>query len=96
MAHTLSKDVGVPVASYHLIRSRPTEYQSRMKTRQQRARNVRDAFTVLGRNPFSGRRLCLVDDVVTTGSTLEACGQALHRAGAKIIHAVTVARTPQW
>jgi ComF family protein len=94
LARVLAKRLRLRLDLFHLVRIQPTPLQSDMKSRAQRIENVRDAFAVRGRHPFSGRRICLVDDVVTTGGTLNACARALLRAGAQEVRAVTVARTP--
>jgi predicted amidophosphoribosyltransferase len=61
----------------------------------ERRRNVSGAFrAVAGRCNFRGAHLVLVDDVVTTGATLNECATALHDAGARIISYVTFGRAP--
>ncbi len=96
IARRLSRLVGVPVTPFHLKRTRPTPSQFQMATRKQRIMNVKNAFSVVDRHPFEGKRICLLDDVVTTGSTLRECARALFRAGAREIVAVTLARTVHW
>jgi ComF family protein len=96
IARRLSGILGVSLAPYHLQRIRPTPSQFQMTTRADRRENVRKAFSVRDRHPFEGKKVCLVDDVVTTGSTLRACAAALARAGARRVTAVTVARTLHW
>ena len=54
-----------------------------------RRRNVRGAFVAAGRVPC---RVCLVDDVYTTGATVNACSTALRRRGAREVHVVSLAR----
>lgn len=77
---------------YGLVRVRRTQIQRRLD-RDQRAQNVQGAFRARpGR--FAGRRVLLVDDVVTTGATVRACTRALVNAGALEVHVVAVARTP--
>lgn len=96
IARRMSRLLGVPLAPFHLQRTRPTPSQFQMATKKQRKQNLKNAFAVRGRHPFAGKTLCLVDDVVTTGSTLGACADALKKAGAKRVVAVTVARTVHW
>ncbi|KPJ64470.1 hypothetical protein AMK68_01600, partial [candidate division KD3-62 bacterium DG_56] len=57
-----------------------------------RAENVRGAFDAPDRTAVEGRRLLLIDDLATTGATLEECGRILRRAGAASIAALTLAR----
>jgi ComF family protein len=73
-----------------LVRIRATAPQVG-NDRLHRWRNVQDAFAWRGA-PLAGRPLMLVDDVATTGATLEACATALKAAGAGPVVGVTVAR----
>ena len=54
--------------------------------------NVTGAFAVRSREAVEGRRVLLVDDVMTTGATLSACAGALKRAGARYVAVLTLAR----
>ena len=76
-----------------LVRVRPTPSQGSL-SRAARARNVAGAFRVrrAARQRLAGAHVLLVDDVMTTGATLEACARALRRAGAAQVDALTVAR----
>jgi len=96
IARRLSDLLDVPLASYHLCRTRPTPSQFVMKSKKERQENLKGAFSVKSRHPFGGKQICLVDDVVTTGSTLGACADALLESGARRVVAVTVARTVHW
>jgi predicted amidophosphoribosyltransferase len=57
-----------------------------------RRANLRGAFAVDGRVPIRGRRVALVDDVCTTGTTLLECAEVLRAAGAAAVFAITVSR----
>jgi len=96
IARALTRISGVLTNCRHLIRRRDTPSQFKMPDRRAREQNVNGAFWVRPGHPFEGCRICLVDDVVTTGSTLGACADALLQAGARSVVAVTVARTMHW
>ncbi len=87
LARVVSARLGRPVRRA-LVRVRDTPSQTELDE-EQRRRNVREAFAVRGR--VGGLRLLLVDDVVTTGSTLGECAAVLRRAGAEDVCAVAVA-----
>jgi len=77
------------VVDESLKRIRPTRAQSRLKG-EDREQNVRGAFAVEG-DPYAGKRILLVDDVVTTTVTVTECARALRRAGASGVDVITVA-----
>ncbi|MGQ0644370.1 MAG: ComF family protein [Elusimicrobiota bacterium] len=74
-----------------LTRCRATPSQTDLR-KEERFQNVEGAFAVRKPALVKGRRLLLVDDVCTTGATLEACAAALKAAGARSVDALTVAR----
>ena len=78
-----------------LQRVRDTAHQIGM-TRDERERNLRDAFWVddRGGRRRAGQRVALVDDVLTTGATAQAAALALRRAGASAVELWVLARTP--
>jgi ComF family protein len=82
------------VASGILLRQRDTISQVGL-SREERMENVRDAFRVSAPERVKGQTLIVVDDVMTTGTTLSECARVLKQAGAKRVWAETVARAFQ-
>ncbi len=91
LAGAVARRVGIPCETELLIRCRPTRPQAEL-TREERSRNVRGAFDLRQGSPVKGQRLLLVDDVLTTGATAEACAKLLKSAGAQSVWVVTAAR----
>ena len=90
----LEKQWRIPQEIGNLRRVRWTEPQTSLDARD-RVGNVRGAFAVKDARRLEGKRVLLVDDVLTTGSTMRACAESLREAGATAIFAVTVARGVQ-
>jgi ComF family protein len=93
LAAAISADSGVPIAATALKRVKPTAQQVGL-SRSERAANVQGAFKVPeeGKAAVFGRRLVLVDDVLTSGATIDGCARALLRAGAATVDALVFAR----
>ncbi len=91
LAHALAARSGVACTPDALIRTRPTPSQGQL-SRSARARNVQGAFKVRRAGHMEGRRIVLVDDVLTTGATVSSCARALLRAGAESVDVLTLAR----
>jgi ComF family protein len=90
-AADLARHVGLPVV-HALRRLRPTAVQASLPAARRHA-NVRDAFALeRSRLSLEGRIVVLIDDVSTTGATLEACARALGEAGIGEVRALTAAR----
>lgn len=91
LATALATALRVPLLTRLLRRVRYTETQAGLP-RRERVKNVANAFRLCGRSSPSGKRLILVDDVMTTGATLNACAKVLRTGGATHIVALSVAR----
>ena len=77
--------------STDLVRIRRTKIQPAMASPTARARNVAGAFTVRRGHGFEGRGICIVDDIKTTGATLNECARVLKAAGALNVFALVLA-----
>jgi ComF family protein len=91
LGQVLAKRWKIPLAVHNLRRLRWTEPQTGLSAAE-RIRNIRGAFAVASPKRFRGKRLLLVDDVYTTGSTVMECAKTLYQTGAQEVHVITVAR----
>jgi ComF family protein len=91
LAHAIRRAGGPPVEPDLLVRRRRTPTQGHLG-RLARARNVRSAFAVRPGAAIDGRRIVLIDDVMTTGATVGECARVLKRAGAARVDVLTLAR----
>jgi len=92
LGRVLSRRLSLKMLPDALVRIRPTEPQIKLSAAERRV-NVKGAFTVTGPDRIAGKRILLLDDVMTTGSTLDECARELKKAGADVVIAATVART---
>lgn len=93
LGEVLSREWGIHLERKAMIRTRWTEPQINLAAAE-RAANVKGAFEVAEPGKIKGRMIVLVDDVMTTGSTVSECAKVLKKAGAAGVHVVTVARVP--
>lgn len=93
LAGALARRRGLPCAPRALIRTRATRAQPGLVAAERRA-NLDDAFVVRAPTVVARRHVVLVDDVLTTGATAEACARALVAAGAARVDVYTVGRVP--
>ncbi|MCB1651023.1 MAG: ComF family protein [Alphaproteobacteria bacterium] len=93
IAQGISKETGVPVLIEALRRTRSTPPQGYMNA-SDRHKNVRRAFEIhpLYASMIKDKTLILIDDVYTTGATVNECTKVLKKAGAKAVHILTLAR----
>lgn len=94
ISNEIAKISGKKVLSQGLIRKKYTPPQVSL-TRKQRLKNVKGAFAVNPRlaERIKGKKLVLVDDVMTTGATINECVEILNKAGAAAVFVVTLGRT---
>jgi len=93
LAKIIAKHAGIQMRADALKRNRPTSQQVGL-SRTERARNVQGAFEVAAdrRDQINGRRVVLIDDVLTSGATVDACARALLRAKAASVDVLVFAR----
>ena len=94
-SHLLCRELGkladLPVVADCLIRERHTPPQARTSTFAKRKSNVADAFTCHSQR-LKGKQVLLIDDVATSGATLDACAVALKASGASSVWGLVLAR----
>ncbi len=90
----LSPKVGIPADYESLKRCRNTVPQVQL-SEMARRNNLKQAFQVAKPQNIEGRKIVLIDDVATTGSTLNECAKVLHKAGAAAVYSLTLARTEE-
>ncbi len=91
LARYVAKALDVDIDYLSLVRSRFTQPQTGLK-KKERQRNVKKAFELKSPHSVKGKNILLVDDVATTGSTLNECARVLKKAGAKKVIALVLAR----
>lgn len=90
IATGLAEELNISVSTKYLLRDKSTESQTK-KSRYTRYENMQDVFSVIKAEELAEKHILLVDDVVTTGATLEACGNILLNNGIKKLSIAAVA-----
>jgi competence protein ComFC len=86
----IARQTGKPDMSKIIVRTRKTEVQSKVAGPHREA-NVLNAFRVKCNDRIKGKTILIIDDILTTGSTINECCRVLKEAGAKTVHAAVVA-----
>ena len=92
LAKELAKRIEIPCTCL-LVKKRNAAPQSGSGGREARKKNISNAYRLRKKTDFTGKTILLVDDIVTTGATLEECAAVLSAGGAACIKAATIART---
>ena len=90
MAESFSKVTGIPYDESVIMRIRDTAPQSSLR-KHQRDVNIRSAFKVTDENKVKGRKILLLDDIYTTGSTVRECAKNFYVNGAKAVMYIALA-----
>jgi len=93
IAKELSYFFQIPLLNNNLIKIKKTQPQMSL-TESERKINLQNAFAIKNPKEFFKKRIFLVDDVFTTGNTMEECAKILKKAGAKEVWGITIAREP--
>lgn len=92
LADHIGHSLDIPVVYTNLVRTVPTPAQTTL-SRKSRQKNLRRAFAVRRPDAIVNRRILLIDDVFTTGTTMNECAKALRKAGSADVFALTLGRT---
>ena len=90
IARSAGNELGTPAISV-LKKTRHTQPQSRLSNAAHRKANIMGAYTVTDPSFIAGKRILLLDDIITTGSTVSECARVLLTYGAKDVHCAAVA-----
>ncbi|HEX4209528.1 MAG TPA: ComF family protein [Candidatus Binataceae bacterium] len=91
LGQVIARQLKCPLDSSSLVRVRETDAQTGKDMRERR-KNIRDAFSIRRPARIANRRVLLVDDVMTTGATVDECARTLLAAGARRVDVLTLAR----
>lgn len=88
----IGKKLVIPVSNNNLIKYRWTKEQNQL-SRLERIKNLQNSFKIKDKQEFIDKRILLIDDLITTGSTMEECGRLLFESGAKKVIGLALTST---
>jgi competence protein ComFC len=91
ISNYLAKELKIKEGSRLLVRKKDTQSQSLLKKRNERYLNMKDAFEVSNASYLANKKVLLIDDIITTGFTLEECSKVLKKAGASMVIGAVIA-----
>ena len=91
LAHILAKSLSIPASCQYIHRCKYTPPQKGLNAKERRM-NIQNAFAV--KKPLTHMNIAIIDDVMTTGATMNEMSRVLKQAGAKEVYAWSIARTP--
>ncbi|MBR4931454.1 MAG: ComF family protein [Alphaproteobacteria bacterium] len=91
LAELIAKKMSLTYSPHILHRKRATKAQAG-QTKQERLKNVHSAFSIRNADKIKGKHVLLIDDVLTTGATANACAKILKENGAKAVYVLTIAQ----
>jgi len=89
LSRAVSRELNIPDKSNLLVRVKNTKPQS-LLGKEQRSENIKGAFRVVNENEIKGKKILLIDDILTTGATLNECARVLKEAGAIQVNAAVI------
>lgn len=89
LADYISKNLNIPISKGNLIKTKWTQEQNTLD-RIQRFKNLKDSFSIKNPSEFENKRILLIDDIITTGSTFNECAKLLMEKGAKEVLAIAL------
>lgn len=91
IAREFSKQLNIPIYNNILIKSESVRQQSKLKSRKDRLKNIKNTFEVKKKENILNKHIILIDDVTTTGATFLSAYETLQKAGLKNISAICIA-----
>ncbi|MBH0183085.1 MAG: ComF family protein [Nitrospira sp.] len=92
LSDRIGRHLCIPVSCVDLIRTVPSPAQTAL-SRKERLKNLRGAFAVTHPDSIAGKRILLIDDVFTTGATVNECAKTLRKTGSGDVFVLTLGRT---